>query len=88
MTKQFGALSFTRVFGAGHSVNAYQPETVYRVFMHSMFGRDVATGEKQVGAGFQSKGPASSRGRTNVLPKSLPRTCMVEGSFQNVSPPI
>jgi len=88
VTKQFGPLSFTRVFEAGHSVNMYQPETVYRVFMRSMFGRDVATGEKQVGPAYQSKGPASSWGWKDVLPKSLPRTCMVEGSFQNVSPPL
>lgn len=49
MVKQFGGFSFSRVFEAGHAVSAYQPETVYRVFMRAMFGRDVATGERMQG---------------------------------------
>lgn len=47
--RQYGKFSFSRIFEAGHGVSAYQPETVYRVFMRAMFGRDVATGEKMRG---------------------------------------
>jgi len=30
--RQYGNLSFTRVYEAGHEVPAYQPETAYRIF--------------------------------------------------------
>ncbi|KAH6658956.1 Alpha/Beta hydrolase protein [Truncatella angustata] len=42
--RQYGNLSFSRVFGAGHEVPWYQPETAYRIFRRVMFDRDVATG--------------------------------------------
>jgi len=85
VTKQYDKFSFSRVFEAGHSVSAYQPETVYRIFMRSMFDRDVATGNHDiVGAKYSSTGPKSSWGIKNVLP-TVPSTCMIEGQFQNVS---
>lgn len=85
VSKQFGRLSFTRVFDAGHSVSAYKPETVYRVFMRSMFGKDVATGEKEVGETFSTKGPSSALGWRNKLPAEPPESCMVQGKFQEKS---
>ncbi|MCJ1231921.1 hypothetical protein MMC12_008600 [Toensbergia leucococca] len=42
--RQFGNLSFSRVYQAGHMVPAYQPETSYRIFMRAMFNRDISTG--------------------------------------------
>lgn len=81
---QFGKLSFTRVFDAVHAVSASQPETVYRIFMRSMLGTDVATGKKQVGDLYSTKGPKDSLKWRNVLPKS-PESCMVEGKFQDVN---
>lgn len=81
---QFGKLSFTRVFNAGHAVSAFQPETIYRIFMRSMFGTDVATGKKQLGDLYATKGPKNALQWRNVLPKS-PESCMVEGKFQDVN---
>ena len=72
------------MFDAGHAISAYQPETVYRVFMRSMFDTDVATGRKQVGDLYATKGPRDSLKCRNVLPKS-PESCMVEGKFQDVN---
>ncbi|KAK6073093.1 carboxypeptidase s1 [Seiridium cupressi] len=44
MVRQFGSLSFSRVFNAGHEVPWYQPETAYKIFQRAMFNKDVATG--------------------------------------------
>ncbi|KAJ4366995.1 hypothetical protein N0V83_007525 [Neocucurbitaria cava] len=42
--RQFGNLSFTRVYESGHEVPAYQPETAYRIFQRTLFNMDIATG--------------------------------------------
>lgn len=81
VVKQHGKFSFSRVFDAGHSVSAYQPETVYRIFERAMFDRDVATGRKS-SVGYQSTGPTSSFDIKNVLPPA-PSTCMVGGEYQS-----
>lgn len=43
--RQHGNLSFSRVFNAGHQATNYQPQTAYEIFMRTMLGNDVATGE-------------------------------------------
>lgn len=45
LVRQFGNLSYARVFQAGHAVPAYQPETAYQIFMRALFNKDIATGE-------------------------------------------
>lgn len=42
--RQYGNLSFTRVYQAGHEVPAYQPETAYKIFQRALFNFDIATG--------------------------------------------
>lgn len=86
VVKQYGRLSFSRVFDAGHAVSAYAPEAVYRIFMRSMFGKDVATGGQVAGCGYRTTGPTDSLGWRNRLPEDLPQTCMVAGQFQAVNP--
>ncbi|KAI4602361.1 hypothetical protein KJ359_009602 [Pestalotiopsis sp. 9143b] len=44
LVRQFGNLSFSRVYDAGHEVPWYQPETAYRIFQRVMSNTDVATG--------------------------------------------
>ncbi|KAF2767661.1 carboxypeptidase S1-like protein B [Teratosphaeria nubilosa] len=44
MVRQYGNLSFSRVFEAGHEVPFYQPETAYRIFNRALFNLDIATG--------------------------------------------
>lgn len=60
LVRQFKNFSFSRVFQAGHSAGAYQPETVLRIFERAIFGKDVATGEADAGgaSGYTSQGPA------------------------------
>ncbi|KAF2012646.1 alpha/beta-hydrolase [Aaosphaeria arxii CBS 175.79] len=42
--RQYGNLSFTRVYQAGHEVPAYQPETAFKIFQRALFNFDIATG--------------------------------------------
>ncbi|KAL9619884.1 MAG: hypothetical protein Q9160_005531 [Pyrenula sp. 1 TL-2023] len=42
--RQYGNLSFSRVYQSGHEVPSYQPETAYRIFMRALFNHDIATG--------------------------------------------
>lgn len=42
--RQYGNLSFTRVYEAGHEVPAYQPETAFKIFQRALFNFDIATG--------------------------------------------
>ncbi|KAK6394760.1 hypothetical protein LTR65_001552 [Meristemomyces frigidus] len=44
LTRQYGNLSFTRVYQAGHLVPSYQPEAAYEIFMRALLGTDIATG--------------------------------------------
>lgn len=43
--RQYGNLSFTRVYQAGHEVPAYQPETAFKIFQRALFNKDIATGK-------------------------------------------
>ncbi|KAI0865245.1 carboxypeptidase S1 [Xylaria cubensis] len=51
--RQYGNLSFSRVYEAGHEVNishifspipSYQPETAYKMFQRALTNKDIATG--------------------------------------------
>jgi hypothetical protein len=57
--RQYGNLSFTRVYEAGHEVPAYQPETAYRIFQRTIFNFDIATGNISTidNATFSTAGP-------------------------------
>lgn len=77
LVRQHGNVSFSRVFEAGHSVAAYQPETVYRIFERAVNGRDVATGEVDVVSdpAYSTSGPENSLATKNELPAGAPSTC-------------
>ncbi|KAK0666722.1 putative carboxypeptidase [Cercophora samala] len=62
MVREVEGLSFVRVFDAGHSVYTYQPVVVNEIFKRVMDGRDVATGEEEVGGDYRSEGPGDIRG--------------------------
>ena len=49
LTRQYGNLSFSRIYQAGHLVPSYQPEAAYEVFMRSLRNRDIATGTVDLG---------------------------------------
>lgn len=83
VVKQYGLLSFSRVFQAGHDVSWYQPETSYRIFDRAVFGRDITTGRIDLntrrrgpaGDHYSTKGPLSAYGWTNEMPGSPEPQC-------------
>jgi hypothetical protein len=86
VVKQYGPLSFSRIFNSGHSVNAYAPEAVYLIFERATFGKDVVTGNETAGPRYSTSGTTDSWGWRNTLPASVPRTRMVEGHWTNTNP--
>jgi hypothetical protein len=58
--KQFGNLSFVRVYDAGHQAPAYQPETVFTIFTRVILGTNVATGQPVDLTTFNTSGPQES----------------------------
>lgn len=77
LVRQHDNLSFSRVFEAGHSVSGYQPETVYQIFMRTIFGTDVATGKRRANHNYTTSGPVSSWDVKNVLPEPEAPKCNV-----------
>jgi hypothetical protein len=76
--RQFGNLSFTRVYEAGHEVPAYQPETAYRIFQRIMDNVDVATGKSStVGDDYGTEGPVEIFNITNEPAPHPAPTCYV-----------
>ncbi|KAJ4296257.1 hypothetical protein N0V90_006302 [Kalmusia sp. IMI 367209] len=76
VVRQYGGISFSRVFDAGHAAGAFQPETVSKIFDRVMFNKDVATGMIDVSnASYSSEGPESSFEIKNVLPGAPENEC-------------
>jgi hypothetical protein len=77
--RQYGNLSFTRVYQAGHEVPAYQPETAYEIFRRSMNNLDIATGKKSTAGGveYKTEGRADTFGIKMKAPKPHPHECYI-----------
>lgn len=62
--RQYGNLSFARIFQAARPAGGLQPETVYRVVNRAIFNKDIATGEKSAtaidGTPYSSKGASET----------------------------
>ncbi|KAK8214785.1 hypothetical protein M8818_002368 [Zalaria obscura] len=58
--RQFGNLSFSRIYDAGHMVPYYQPETAFVVFARIIQGTEISTGEPIDLSTFVSSGPQNS----------------------------
>lgn len=78
--RQYGNLSFSRIYQAGHSVAWYQPETAFQVFSRIMMGKSVATGQDIDAKTFGTTGTANST-TTEKLPPSPNTTCWIR-AFQ------
>lgn len=65
--RQYGNLSFTRVYEAGHEVPAYQPETAFKIFQRALFNMDIATGKISTAQNpsYGTKGPKDMSNITN-----------------------
>ncbi|KAI6973580.1 Carboxypeptidase S1 [Hortaea werneckii] len=82
--RQYGNLSFSRVYQAGHEIPSYQPETAYRIFMRALFNRDIATGEESTASGgegggegetYSTTGPSDTLAITNEPPAQPVQFC-------------
>lgn len=74
--RQFGNLSFSRIYQAGHAVAFYQPETSFQVFARIIMGTSLSTGENVDLSDYDTKGPANAT-HTDELPKKMKPTCYI-----------
>ena len=72
--RQYGNLSFSRIYDAGHAVPAYQGETAFQVFARIIMGTSVSTGQKIDISIFNTTGPLVAT-YVNKLPESPAATC-------------
>ncbi|ATY66646.1 carboxypeptidase S1 [Cordyceps militaris] len=74
--RQFGNLSFSRVYQSGHSVASYQPETAFQIFSRLMTGTSVSTGQSINNSTYGTSGPANST-TTAKLPQMQDTVCYI-----------
>lgn len=74
--RQYGNLSFSRIYNAGHLIPAYQPETAFTVFTRIIMGSDISLGNPVDLSSFASNGSANAT-FTNSVPPALQPTCYV-----------
>jgi carboxypeptidase C (cathepsin A) len=74
--RQFGNLSFVRVYDSGHLVPAYQPETAFTLFTRVITGKDLATGKNINLDLFGTTGPGTASYQ-NQVPPMPDNTCYV-----------
>ncbi|KAK8184374.1 Alpha/Beta hydrolase protein [Phyllosticta citribraziliensis] len=68
--RQYGNLSFSRIYDAGHMVPAYQPETAFTLFARIIQGTELSTGEIISNSSvFSSIGPQNTT-HTNKIPST------------------
>ncbi|PGH01607.1 hypothetical protein GX51_05172 [Blastomyces parvus] len=74
--RQHGNFSFSRVYQAGHTVPAYQPELALELFRRSLFHLDLATGKINLltQSNYSTTGPANST-HTEKPPAQPSPTC-------------
>jgi carboxypeptidase C (cathepsin A) len=76
VVREFGNLSFSRIYDAGHLVPAYQPETAFTVFTRIIEGVDISLGISVDLSTFGSQGDANAT-QTNSAPPMQSPTCFV-----------
>lgn len=76
VVRQYGNLSFSRIYDAGHLIPAYQPETAFTIFTRIIMGTDIATGKPVDLSNFTTHGDANAT-YTNSAPASPDPTCWI-----------
>ncbi|KAM4062888.1 serine carboxypeptidase [Hirsutella rhossiliensis] len=74
--RQYGNLSFSRIYQAGHAVAWYQPETAFQVFARILLGRSVSMGNMVDLAKYNTSGPLNST-RSAKAPDPPKPTCFI-----------
>ena len=72
--RQFGNLSFSRIYDAGHLIPAYQPETAFTVFTRIIMANDISLGEPANLTSYRSNGTANAT-QTAKAPDQFEPTC-------------
>ncbi|ROT36279.1 carboxypeptidase S1 [Sodiomyces alkalinus F11] len=83
VVRQFGNLSFSRIYQAGHSVPSYQPETAFQLFARVALGTSVSTGDAIDPLDYATEGDDRADRHRDDLPDSPGPTCWlrnVQGS--------
>ncbi|KAL8671745.1 MAG: hypothetical protein Q9168_003767 [Polycauliona sp. 1 TL-2023] len=76
MVRQYGNLSFSRIYDAGHLVPAYQPETAFTVFSRVILGTDLSFGQPVDLNNYQTNGTANAT-YSSKAPDSAKPTCWI-----------
>ncbi|KAF2200320.1 alpha/beta-hydrolase [Delitschia confertaspora ATCC 74209] len=74
--RQYGNLSFSRIYDSGHMVPSHQPETAFTVFTRIIQGTDIGTGTHINLSTFSTKGDTTSA-HTNKVPEQEEAVCWV-----------
>ncbi|KAF1845461.1 alpha/beta-hydrolase [Cucurbitaria berberidis CBS 394.84] len=77
--RQYGNLSFSRIYDAGHLVPYYQPETAFTVFTRIIKGHDIGMGRDIDLSTFSTQGPRNSQ-HSNKKPDEPTTTCWLRDS--------
>lgn len=83
--RQFGNLSFARIYDSGHLIPAYQPETAFTVFTRVVQGTALSTGEDVNLTTYATNGTQFST-HTNKAGKSLEPVCWVRSILTTCTP--
>jgi len=76
VVREYGNLSFSRIYDAGHLIPAYQPETAFTVFTRIIMGTDISTGKPVNLANFATGGDANAT-YTNTVPAASEPKCFI-----------
>ena len=85
VVRQFGNLSFARIYDAGHAVPIYQPETAFTVFTRIIQGAAVSTGKQIDLSAYGTIGPQSST-KTNKAGSSQDSVCWIRNIPDTCTP--
>lgn len=76
LVRQYGNLSFSRIYKAGHSVAWYQPETAFQAFARIMMGTSISMGEA-INLSLYNTTGSSAASHYDKLPAMPATTCYV-----------
>ena len=77
--RQFGNLSFSRIYQAGHAAASYQPETAFQIFARIALGTSISTGDVQDLDVFVTEGTPTSEEK-DELPDPPSPTCWIRAA--------
>lgn len=84
VARQYGNLSFSRIYNAGHFVPYFQPETAFTLFTRIIQGTDLSFGDLIDLRSFGSEGPTNATYTTTATYSPTP-TCWIRAWNQSCS---